>query len=34
MAFLAGCPFCGKENKVWLFKVKPDDMITRGANDR
>ena len=32
ISFLVDCPFCGTENKVWLFKVKPKDAVTRGAN--
>jgi len=29
ISFLVDCPFCGTENKVWLFKVKPKDAVTR-----
>ena len=32
ISFLVDCPFCGIENKVWLFKAKPKDAVTRGDN--
>jgi len=31
IAFFADCPYCGTENKVWLFKAKRPDSVTRGA---
>lgn len=30
ISFLVDCPYCGTENKVWLFKVKQGDSVTRG----
>lgn len=29
ISFLAECPYCGTENKVWLYKVRKDDSVTR-----
>ncbi len=31
LVFIADCPYCGAENKVWLFKIKRTDSVTRGA---
>jgi len=30
ISFLVDCPYCGTENKIWLFKVKQVDSVTRG----
>ena len=30
VAFIAECPCCGTENKVWLRKVKKPETVTRG----
>ena len=30
LAFIVECPFCGTENKIWLFKVKQLNSVTRG----
>lgn len=29
ISFLADCPYCGIENKVWLRKVKLEDKVQR-----
>ena len=31
LAFIVDCPYCGTENKVWLFKVKKEDGVLRGV---
>ena len=30
LSFIADCPYCGTENKIWLKKVKQNDSVTRG----
>lgn len=29
VSFIAECPHCGTENKIWLKKVKEEDAVTR-----
>lgn len=30
VSFVAECPYCGTENKIWLKRVKKEDSVTRG----
>ena len=27
VSFVAECPYCGTENKIWLKKVKEEDIV-------
>ncbi len=29
VSFVAECPYCGYENKIWLSRVKKNDVVRR-----
>lgn len=29
VSFVAECPYCGRENKIWLSRVKKEDVVRR-----
>jgi hypothetical protein len=29
-SFVVECPCCGTSNKIWLEKIKPEDIVVKG----